>query len=77
MLPKNVTELEVSDLFSQYGDIKDLQILRGSQQTNKGICISNIITIVILIHFLWPQLHYLCDYLIAPYAYIVLIEYLF
>ncbi|KAL1816605.1 hypothetical protein ACET3Z_019179 [Daucus carota] len=36
MLPKNVTEVEVSDLFSQYGDIKDLQILRGSQQTNKG-----------------------------------------
>ncbi|KAL8149002.1 hypothetical protein AgCh_006133 [Apium graveolens] len=36
MLPKNVTELEVSDLFSPYGDIKDLQILRGSQQTNKG-----------------------------------------
>ena len=36
MLPKNVTEVEVSNLFSQYGDIKDLQILRGSQQTNKG-----------------------------------------
>ncbi|XP_074358961.1 RNA-binding protein BRN1-like isoform X2 [Apium graveolens] len=36
MLPKNVTEVEVSDLFSQYGDIKDLQILRGSQQTSKG-----------------------------------------
>ncbi|XP_027116567.1 RNA-binding protein BRN1 [Coffea eugenioides] len=36
MLPKNVTDAEVSDLFSQYGSIKDLQILRGSQQTSKG-----------------------------------------
>ena len=39
MLPKNVTDAEVSDLFSQYGSIKDLQILRGSQQTSKGIAI--------------------------------------
>lgn len=38
MLPKNVTEVELSDLFSQYGDLKDLQILRGSQQTSKGTC---------------------------------------
>ncbi|KAF9669380.1 hypothetical protein SADUNF_Sadunf14G0101800 [Salix dunnii] len=29
MLPKNVSEVEVSDLFSKYGTIKDLQILRG------------------------------------------------
>lgn len=36
MLPKNVTDAEVSDLFSQHGSIKDLQILRGSQQTSKG-----------------------------------------
>ncbi|XP_041016719.1 RNA-binding protein BRN1 isoform X1 [Juglans microcarpa x Juglans regia] len=36
MLPKNVSEAEVSDLFSEYGTIKDLQILRGSQQTSKG-----------------------------------------
>ncbi|XP_038900154.1 RNA-binding protein BRN1 [Benincasa hispida] len=36
MLPKNVSEDEVSSLFSQYGTIKDLQILRGSQQTSKG-----------------------------------------
>ncbi|GAB2281449.1 condensin subunit [Dionaea muscipula] len=36
MLPKNVSEAEVSDLFSQYGTIKELQILRGSQQTSKG-----------------------------------------
>ncbi|KAK9281471.1 hypothetical protein L1049_004374 [Liquidambar formosana] len=36
MLPKNVSESEVSDLFSKYGTIKDLQILRGSQQTSKG-----------------------------------------
>lgn len=36
MLPKNVTDAEVSALFSQYGTIKDLQILRGSQQTSKG-----------------------------------------
>ncbi|PON57206.1 Paraneoplastic encephalomyelitis antigen [Trema orientale] len=36
MLPKNVSETEVSALFSTYGTIKDLQILRGSQQTSKG-----------------------------------------
>lgn len=36
MLPKNVSDAEVSALFSQYGTIKDLQILRGSQQTSKG-----------------------------------------
>ncbi|KAH8489254.1 hypothetical protein H0E87_024769 [Populus deltoides] len=36
MLPKNVSEAEVSDLFSKYGTIKDLQILRGSQQTSKS-----------------------------------------
>ncbi|XP_076898656.1 RNA-binding protein BRN1-like [Bidens hawaiensis] len=36
MLPKNVSEEEVSTLFSQYGTLKDLQILRGSQQTSKG-----------------------------------------
>ncbi|KAF9623155.1 hypothetical protein IFM89_037736 [Coptis chinensis] len=36
MLPKNVSDAEVSSLFSIYGTIKDLQILRGSQQTSKG-----------------------------------------
>ncbi|XP_050237805.1 RNA-binding protein BRN1 [Mercurialis annua] len=36
MLPKNVSEAELSDLFSTYGTVKDLQILRGSQQTSKG-----------------------------------------
>ncbi|KHN46600.1 RNA-binding protein BRN1-like isoform X1 [Glycine soja] len=36
MLPKNISEDEVSNLFSKYGTIKDLQILRGSQQTSKG-----------------------------------------
>jgi RNA recognition motif-containing protein len=36
MLPKNVTDAEMIDLFSKYGNIKDLQILRGSQQTSKG-----------------------------------------
>ena len=36
MLPKNVTDAEMTDLFSKYGNIKDLQILRGSQQTSKG-----------------------------------------
>ncbi|KAG1338571.1 RNA-binding protein BRN1 [Cocos nucifera] len=36
MLPKNVSEAEVSTLFSTYGNIKDLQILRGPQQTSKG-----------------------------------------
>ncbi|KAG9128730.1 hypothetical protein Leryth_021473 [Lithospermum erythrorhizon] len=36
MLPKNASESEVSQLFSQYGTITDLQILKGSQQTSKG-----------------------------------------
>ncbi|XP_057474522.1 RNA-binding protein BRN1-like isoform X2 [Actinidia eriantha] len=36
MLPKNVSDVELSALFSQYGTVKDLQILRGSQQTSKG-----------------------------------------
>ncbi|KAL1216512.1 RNA-binding protein BRN2 [Cardamine amara subsp. amara] len=36
MLPKNVSEAEVLALFSTYGTIKDLQILRGSLQTSKG-----------------------------------------
>ncbi|KAI3693506.1 hypothetical protein L1987_76449 [Smallanthus sonchifolius] len=36
MLPKNVSEGEVTTLLSQYGTLKDLQILRGaSQQTSK------------------------------------------
>ncbi|KAM7275611.1 hypothetical protein ACFE04_017477 [Oxalis oulophora] len=36
MLPKNVSEAEISELFSTYGTITDIQILRGSQQTSKG-----------------------------------------
>ncbi|XP_019168142.1 PREDICTED: RNA-binding protein BRN1-like isoform X2 [Ipomoea nil] len=40
MLPKNVSDAEVSGLFSQYGTVKDLQILRGSQQTSKGCAFS-------------------------------------
>ncbi|XP_057782440.1 RNA-binding protein BRN1-like isoform X2 [Salvia miltiorrhiza] len=36
MLPKNVSDAEVSALFSNYGTIKDLQLLRGYQQTSKG-----------------------------------------
>lgn len=36
MLPKTVSDAEVSGLFSEYGTIKDLQILRGSPQTSKG-----------------------------------------
>ncbi|GKV12038.1 hypothetical protein SLEP1_g23242 [Rubroshorea leprosula] len=36
MLPKNISEAEVHTLFSTYGTIKELQILRGSQQTSKG-----------------------------------------
>ncbi|KAL8167714.1 hypothetical protein V2J09_009213 [Rumex salicifolius] len=36
MLPKNVSEAELSALFSQYGTIKEMQVLRGSQQTSKG-----------------------------------------
>ncbi|CAD6234981.1 unnamed protein product [Miscanthus lutarioriparius] len=38
MLPKNVTDTELTDLFSNYGNVKDLQILRGSQQTSKAGC---------------------------------------
>lgn len=41
MLPKNVSEAELSDLFSTYGVIKDIQILRGSQQTSKGTSLFN------------------------------------
>lgn len=37
MLPKNVSETELSALFSEYGTIRDLQILRGSEQTSKGV----------------------------------------
>ncbi|XP_075483369.1 RNA-binding protein BRN1-like isoform X1 [Primulina tabacum] len=36
MLPKNVSDADILTLFSEYGGIKDLQILRGSQQTSKG-----------------------------------------
>jgi CUG-BP- and ETR3-like factor len=36
MLPKNVAEVEVAELFSTYGTIRELLILRGSQQTSKG-----------------------------------------
>ncbi|KAL0684147.1 hypothetical protein Bca4012_050995 [Brassica carinata] len=36
MLPKNVSEAELLSLFSKHGAIKDLQILRGAQQTSKG-----------------------------------------
>ncbi|CAH8361090.1 unnamed protein product [Eruca vesicaria subsp. sativa] len=36
MLPKNVSEAELLSLFSKFGTIKDLQILRGAQQTSKG-----------------------------------------
>jgi CUG-BP- and ETR3-like factor len=36
MLPKTVTDAEVTAVFSNYGLIKELQILRGSQQTSKG-----------------------------------------
>ncbi|KAH0663632.1 hypothetical protein KY285_028619 [Solanum tuberosum] len=36
MLPKNVSDPKVSSLFSEYGTITDLQILRGSQQTSRG-----------------------------------------
>ncbi|KAG5410642.1 hypothetical protein IGI04_006961 [Brassica rapa subsp. trilocularis] len=36
MLPKNVSEAELLSLFSKHGTIKDLQILRGAQQTSKG-----------------------------------------
>ncbi|KAK1291823.1 Flowering time control protein FCA [Acorus calamus] len=38
MLPKNVSDAEVSALFSQYGNINDLQILRGSPRTSKAGC---------------------------------------
>lgn len=46
MLPKNVSEAEVQSLFSKYGTIKDLQILRGAQQTSKGwiyLCVAIVI----------------------------------
>jgi len=37
MLPKTITDDEVTAVFSNYGTIKELQILRGSQQTSKGV----------------------------------------
>jgi CUG-BP- and ETR3-like factor len=51
MLPKNVSEVEVSALFSKYGTIKDLQILRGSQQTSKGVLILQLNSFFILSGF--------------------------
>ncbi|RZS13594.1 hypothetical protein BHM03_00045201, partial [Ensete ventricosum] len=36
MLPKNISDTEVAVLFSKYGTITDLLILRGSQQISKG-----------------------------------------
>ncbi|CAL9748589.1 unnamed protein product [Musa acuminata subsp. burmannicoides] len=38
MLPKNISDAEVAELFSKYGTIRDLQILRSSQQTSKAGC---------------------------------------
>uniref|UniRef100_A0A0D6QXE7 RRM domain-containing protein n=1 Tax=Araucaria cunninghamii TaxID=56994 RepID=A0A0D6QXE7_ARACU len=38
MLPKTVSDAEVSALFSKFGNIKELQILRGPQQANKAGC---------------------------------------
>jgi hypothetical protein len=32
---KTVTDVEMTNLFSKYENIEDLQNLRGSQQTNK------------------------------------------
>lgn len=62
MLPKNVSDPEVSALFSQYGVIKDLQILRGSQQTSKGIL--GIISLKIN-GFVREDLIYLLHYLLS------------
>ncbi|XP_042420557.1 RNA-binding protein BRN1-like [Zingiber officinale] len=36
MLPKNVSDADIAALFSKYGAIRDLKLLRGSQHTNKG-----------------------------------------
>lgn len=47
MLPKNVSDAEVSALFSNYGAITDLQLLRGYQQTSKGKCF------FFSLHFTW------------------------
>lgn len=49
MLPKNVSEAEVSEVFSKYGTVKDLQILRGSQQTSKGIYLTNLICFQVMV----------------------------
>ncbi|KAJ8472003.1 hypothetical protein OPV22_026346 [Ensete ventricosum] len=38
MLPKNISDTEVAVLFSKYGTITDLLILRGSQQISKAGC---------------------------------------
>eukprot|EP01018_Ginkgo_biloba_P017437 Gb_06455 [translate_table: standard] len=36
MLPKAVSDADVSAVFSKFGTIKELQVLRGSQQTSRG-----------------------------------------
>lgn len=78
MLPKNVSEAEVSALFSQYGTIKELQILRGSQQTSKGFYIFNEYRIMILhksvyAWFLAPSKFYL----LGCYAWKILVAHMF
>lgn len=55
MLPKNVSEADVSALFSKYGAIKDLQILRGSQQTSKGTYFITLSSRLVAIKPLRPQ----------------------
>ena len=62
MLPKNVTDAEMTDLFSQYGNIKDLQILRGSQQTSKGKT-----KIVEILFFMTRNRYYFFSRLVCPF----------
>ncbi|KAG8079506.1 hypothetical protein GUJ93_ZPchr0007g6088 [Zizania palustris] len=38
MLPRSVQEHEVSALFSQYGNIRELKLLRSPQKTSKAAC---------------------------------------
>ena len=60
MLPKNASEMELSRLFSKYGTVKELQILRSSQQTSKGIDLNLYLKSFILVSK-YLEFDYLCQ----------------
>lgn len=40
MLPNSVTEADVTRVFSKFGRIKELSVIKGSQATSKGEIVS-------------------------------------